>query len=141
MSLKLPYKKFPDGKGGFTFHAILHVNIALPEKNAPRSKRVEAIIDSGASRCIFHASLGRAIGLQIDKGEVEETRGVSGEVNKAYLHNIHLYAPGGIIPIRAAFSERLPVACILGMIGFFEHFKVTFDPTGQRVEIERIFQA
>ena len=53
---------------------MLNVNIALPSKNAPpRTKRFEAVIDSGASRCIFHASIGRFIGLEIEEGTVEET--------------------------------------------------------------------
>ena len=73
VSLKLPYKKVPDGKGGFGYYAVVPVNIALPTTNAPRSKRFEGIIDSGASRCVFHAQIGRAIGLDIKKGEVETT--------------------------------------------------------------------
>ena len=89
VSLKLPYRKIPDGKGSFGFYAALAVNIALLEKNAPRSKRFEAIIDSGASRCIFHADIGRAIGLDISEGAVETTLGVAGPTN-TYLHDVCL---------------------------------------------------
>jgi hypothetical protein len=119
---------------------MLNVNIARPTKNAPRTKRFEAVIDSGASRCVFHGSIGRFIGLDIEKGTVEETLGVNG-VSRMYLHDIVLYAPGGIINCRAGFSEDLPIAGLLGMNGFFDHFKVSFDPTAQRCELERIFLA
>jgi hypothetical protein len=118
----------------------LNVNIALPAHNAPRTKRFEAVIDSGASRCIFHASIGISIGLEIEKGVVEETLGISG-ISRTYLHDISLYAPGGILNIRAGFSEDLPIAGLLGMNGFFDHFRVVFDPTGQRCELERLFLA
>ncbi len=140
MILKLPYKTFPLPGGGVSTTAVLNVNIALPAENAPRTKRFEAIIDSGASRCMFHASIGRFIGLDIEKGEVEDTAGITGDA-RTYLHDIPLYIPGGPLVIRAAFSEELPTAGLLGMNGFFEHFRVTFDPTGKRCELERIYQA
>jgi hypothetical protein len=119
---------------------MLNVSIALPAQNAPRTKRFEAVIDSGATRCIFHASLGRFIGLDIQNGTIEDTLGVAG-VSRTYLHDILLYAPGGVIKVRAGFSDDLPIAGLLGMNGFFDHFKVTFDPTTQRCEIERLFLA
>jgi hypothetical protein len=142
VSLRFPYKKYPskDGKS-FDLFAVLNVYIALPYKNAPRSKKIEAIIDSGACHTTFHSSIGKGIGLDINKGEAEETYGIDGKATTCYLHDISLYAPGGIIQIRAAFSDNLPVAGILGMRGFFEHFKVTFDPTAEHCEIERIFRA
>jgi len=115
VTLKIPYKKFPLHGGGVTYSAILSVNIALPAKNAPRTKRFEAVIDSGASRCIFHASIGRFIGLEIERGPVEETLGISG-VSRTCLHDISLYAPGGIVNIRAGFSEDLPIAGLLGIL-------------------------
>ena len=139
MSLKLPYPD-PQAPGGFYYAASVPVNIARPAKNSPRSKRFEAIIDSGATSCIFHAALGRAIGLEIEKGEPTQTQGITGPVN-LYLHDISLYVPGGVVATRAGFSEDLPIAGLLGMLGFFEHFfKVTFDPTALRVEIERLYR-
>jgi hypothetical protein len=138
VSLKVPYQKVPDGKGGFGYYASVPVNIALPTKNAPRSKRFEAIVDSGASRCVFHAQIGAALGLDITSGEVETTLGIAGPT-PTYLHDISLYAPGGIIAIRAAFSFDLPVPGVLGMIGFFSNFTITFDPVGLRCELERIY--
>ena len=140
MSLKLPYKKFPLHGGGFSYSATLNVNIALPAKNAPRTKRFEAVIDSGASRCLFHGSIGRFIGLDIEKGPVEDTLGIAGS-SKTHLHEISLYLPGGIVNVTAGFSDDLPIAGLLGMNGFFDHFKVVFDPTAQRCEIERMFLA
>lgn len=141
MSLKLPYKKFPDGKGGFDLFAVVPVNIARPELRSPRSTRFEAVIDSGACRCIFHSSIGAAIGLDIENGQEDATIGVSGVPTQSWLHDISLYAPGGVIPIQAAFVHDLPVAGVLGMNGFFDHFRITFDATAQRCELERLYKA
>ena len=139
MSLKPPYRKTPDGKGSFGYYAALPVNIALPTKNAPRSKRFEAIIDSGASRCIFHADIGRAIGLDISKGVVETTLGVAGPTN-TYLHDVCLYVPGGIVTVRAGFSDDLPLAGLLGMQGFFDAFRITFDPVLLHCQLDRVYK-
>ncbi|HYU45036.1 MAG TPA: hypothetical protein VEK84_02525 [Terriglobales bacterium] len=142
MSLKLPYQKYPDPKApaGFYYAASVPVNIALPAKNSPRSKRFDAIIDSGASSCIFHAAIGRAIGLEVEEGELTLTQGVAGPC-KLYLHDISLYIPGGPVLTRAGFSDDLPIAGLVGMLGFFEHFRITFDPTALRVDLERLYHA
>jgi hypothetical protein len=124
--------------------AVLQVQIANPAKHSPPTKRFEAVIDSGASECIFHSSVGRGIGLDIEKGEKGQTTGISGQPNTVYTHRISLYVPGGhVLKIRASFSEELPVAGILGIIGFFENFKITFDPTSTPpgFELERIYKA
>lgn len=141
MTLKLLYKKYPDSTtGGFFYVAALPINIALPHKNAPRTKRFEAIIDSGATVCQFQSPIGRFLGLEIEKGEPKQIMGVAGPT-KMYMHEIALYIPGGIVTAKAGFSDELPVPGLLGMSGFFEHFKVLFDPTALRVELERIYKA
>lgn len=130
--------KFPDARGEFGYFAAIPVNIALPAKNSPRSKRFEAIIDSGATRCVFHAQ--KAIGLDVTRGTPETTNGIAGPTT-VYLHDISLYAPGGIIALCAAFSLDLPIAGLLGMRGFFDNFKITFDPIALHCELERLYMA
>ncbi len=121
--------------------AVLNVQIARAERNAPRSKRFEAAIDSGAGRCIFHSDIGKAIGLDVEKGQSQETVGVTGKPSKLYVHDISLYVPGGAIAIRAGFTDSLPIAGLLGMTGFFDHFRISFNPAAKQCELERIFQA
>ena len=99
-------------------------------------------MDTGASKCIFHSSIGRGIGFEIEKGEEDQTVGISGRPTTIFLHDVSLYIPGGhVFKIRAGFTEELPMAGILGRKGFFEHFKVLFDPSGNTpgFEIDRIY--
>jgi hypothetical protein len=133
-----PFKSFPGAPTSYPYAPVLNVQIARPETNAPRSKRFEAIIDSGSSRCVFHGSIGEGIGLDVRSGSAASAVGITGKQSQNYLHDILLYVPGGAIKIRAAFSEELPVAGILGMDGFFQHFRVVFDPIRYQCEIERI---
>jgi len=124
--------------------AVLQVQIANPAKHSPPTKKFEAIIDSGASECIFHCSIGRGIGLNIEKGEESQTTGISGQPVTVYMHPVSLYLPGAhVLKIKASFSEDIPIAGLLGISGFFENFKITFDPSSNPpgFEMERIYRA
>jgi hypothetical protein len=77
------------------------------------------------------------------KGEPDETVGVSGVPTKIYRHNVSLHVLGNIFKIRAGFTDQLPLAGLLGRVGFFEHFKITFDPSSNPpgFDLERIYRA
>ena len=137
-SVKVPYKKYPS-PSGFSYRAVLDVYISLPSKNSIRSKKLEAVIDSGAND--FHAQVGEKVGFDVKSGKSTETYGVDGKASTIYFYDLYLFAPGGIIQINGAFSYDLPVIAILGMSGFFDHFKITFDPTSRRFELELVYQA
>jgi hypothetical protein len=138
--VRIPYRTFPDPHGGYLYSVSLDVSISLPHPGSPRTRRFEAIIDSGASRCVFHSDIGRFIGLDVPSGIRETAQGIGG-LTDTYLHDIHLYIPGGPVLIKASFKENLPVAALLGMNGFFEHFRVTFDPAVLLCDIERFENA
>jgi hypothetical protein len=142
--MRFPFKNYPLPKGEMSWWAVLRVQIANPAKHSPPTKTFEAIIDSGASECIFHSSIGKGIGLSIERGEQSQTQGVSGQLTTVYMHRVSLYVPGGhVLQIKASFSDEIPVAGILGISGFFENFKITFDPssTPPGFELERIYRA
>lgn len=113
--------------------------MALPISNAPRTKRFEAIIDSGATRCLFHADFASAIGLTLRSGTPEVTNGIGGP-ETVWLHDIALHIPGGPVNVRAAFKENLPIGGLLGMSGFFEHFNIRFDSNLRQCELERVYR-
>jgi hypothetical protein len=102
--------KYPTNKGTDDWWAVLPVQLSNPAKHSPPCRKFEAIIDSGASICIFHSDLGPGIGLRIDKGEQDETIGISGNKTKIYLHNVSHIPGGHMFKIRAGFTNELPVA-------------------------------
>lgn len=119
---------------------MLNVQLAKNQPQAPRTKRFEAVIDSGASRCIFHTDIATYLGIDWAHCPIEVTNGIGGQEN-TYLSDVQLYIPGGFVVIKAGFKEKLPIAGLLGMSGFFEHFNVTFDAAGHFCQLERIYQA
>ncbi|HKV92386.1 MAG TPA: retropepsin-like aspartic protease [Candidatus Angelobacter sp.] len=142
MRTKIAYKASPDSfgpSGSYIYTVILNVQIALPLPNAPRTKRFEAIVDSGATRCLFDADVATHLGLDFKSGEIEVTQGIGGN-ETVYLHPITLHIPGGPVTTKVGFKEKLPVAGLLGMKGFFEFFQISFDPDAKICEIERIYR-
>ncbi len=139
--LQIAYKKFPDAfgpPGAFLYCAMLNIQVALPLSNAPRTKRFEAVIDSGATRTLLHADLAVHLGLNIMTGQIERTQGISGS-EYVYLHEVMIYLPAGSVKTKVGFKDNLPIGGLLGMNGFFEFFKVTFDPNLKACEIQRIY--
>lgn len=131
---------FPDSTGTFIYTANLQVHLSLDQPNAPRTRRLECVIDSGASRCVFDWKIAESLGIERSACVPQPITGIGGS-DTAYLHPIQLYVPGGPVLIQAAFKERLPLLGLLGMNGFFEHFRVTFDAEEKAVELTRIFRA
>jgi len=138
--VKIPYRVFPDQFGSYVYSVRLRVNVALPNPGSPRTRQFEAIIDSGASRCVFHSNIGRFLGLDIESGEKEITQGIGGP-SDTYLHDIVLYIPGGPVTIKAAFKEDLPIAALLGMNGFFQHFVITFNQSALVCDLDRLYES
>lgn len=96
-------------------------------------------MDSGASRCVFHAAYAVQLGLKLRSGTRVISVGIGGP-QEMWLHEVALYVRGGPVKILAAFQENLPVAGLLGMQGYFEHFTVTFDAAARECRIERIYR-
>ena len=142
--MKIPYKVYPassdPGYNGMSQTWMPMVPIALLVGHT-RSKRFDALIDSGAFTTYFHSGVGRSIGLNVETGEVGQLHGVvAGAIARVYYHKVRLCLAEHIITINAGFYDNLSCAGILGRHGFFEHFSVLFDPsnTPPGMEITRI---
>jgi len=100
------------------------------------------MVDSGSADCIFHSSVAAAIGIKIENGRKEIRTGIGGPQD-AWVHPIQLWFGVDMLSINAAFTKELPFAGLLGRSGFFEHYKITFDPSTvpSEMELERINRA
>lgn len=89
---------------------------------------------------MFDWSIAEFLGIAKADCVTQSTTGIGG-TEQTFLHDVQLYIPGGAVTINAAFKEDLPLPGLLGMNGFFEHFRVTFDPQAKACELVRIFRA
>jgi hypothetical protein len=96
--------------------------------NHAASKRFEAVVDTGSDYCLFNAMIGASIGIKIDSGSEGDLGGViAGPRSKVYFHNVKLVVASEIVDIKAGFCWDLSEN-LLGQVGFFDNFVVTFDP-------------
>jgi hypothetical protein len=107
------------------------------KKSAP----IESILDTGADHTIFHGQIAQAIGITLENGIRHEFAGVAvGMKAVGYFHRVKLLIAGHTIETTADFSNDIAAGGILGQVGFFDHFVVTFDwtPNPPRFEVQRI---
>lgn len=128
---KYAYKQSPlrDPKDGYDWLPIVRVQIGQGGKT---SEVVEAIIDSGSSRCYFHSDLAEDVGVtRLYSGQ----RYVAPTANRratitSYAHRVMLHLDDDSFEIMAHFSDQLPIPALLGRAGFFDKYVVVFDPRG-----------
>lgn len=85
-------------------------------------------IDSGADVTLIPLSLGKLLGLEIDKNKIEEIGGIKGNVPVIYTKAALRIGDKEILTqIAWALIEEVPP--LLGRTDIFDNFKVTFDQT------------
>src|SRR5712692_3462413 len=134
--MKFPYVEFPARDPHQPWIARPVVPIIL-ENTGNSSPILAALVDSGADRCLFHADIGRAVGLKISEGVPLKFTGIEGGIVQMYLHKVRIQLVGApsSIEVVAGFSESSGIAAILGQEGFFDAYKITFHRAKDRIEI------
>jgi len=108
--------------------------------NGTKRHQIVCLVDSGADECLFHASVGRSLGLDLQSGRYKKFDGIAGSI-EAYVHPIELQVqdvPERVM-IDAGFTESDGVHAILGQAGFFENFKICFERYRWRIEVSSRF--
>ena len=126
--LRYRYRQVPLSHGAVDRIPVLLVHVS---KGSSATASFEGIVDSGASNCLFHGDIARALGISdLRTGKRSRTGGVvSGASMDLYAHEIRLHVGADNFLLTGFFSDQLPIACLLGRNGFFDKYIVTFDPT------------
>jgi Aspartyl protease len=132
--MKFRYKKIPsdvDPKG-YTLHPVIQVSLRYKSN----SFDLRALIDSGAADCIFHRSIGEALGIDVESGTAKDYTGIARQSVVGYVHEIGLRVQGMSewVKIQAAFIDA-QVIPLLGEEGFFDSFQVVFERYRGRFEV------
>ncbi|MDP2860868.1 MAG: hypothetical protein Q8N98_04110 [bacterium] len=128
----LPTSAFPQRK--YLLRPIIPVLIGYGEKQIG----YEALLDSGADFCIFHAEIGEYLGIPVLDGKKEFFGGVTSGNAVAFVHKVNLTIGGNSYPeISIGFSfDIAPHGYgILGQEGFFNFFRVGFDLEKEEIEL------
>ena len=134
-SKKFDYRKVPDlsiPRRRWIKRPMLQVTLF----GGTRRKQVICLVDSGADVSLFHASIGRNLGIEIESGTYKEFEGIAGSL-EAYMHDVELQIQdfSERVQIVAGFTESEGVDAILGQTGFFENYRICFDRRRGKMEI------
>ena len=132
--MKIPYRKVDDETraGGFSFYPLVTAFI----RNGVNMRPVLALVDSGACDCIFAASLGEVLGIDVPSGKSHEFRGFDDKGVQGFVHKVNLQVAGfqHWIEIDAVFIDSEPPS-ILGQQGFFENYQIVFERWTRQIHI------
>ena len=138
--MRFPYRTAPSSDGSTLYYPFIPIRIG--RLHGPATRIFEALVDSGAADCMFHSSIATAIGLDVKSGLPGQRVGVGGR-SEIWVHPISVFVGAHVLQVNAAFSDTLPLAGLLGRNGFFEYFRITFDPASEPpgLELERVHKA
>lgn len=107
------------------------------EKTHKVTHGVVALVDSGADVCFCTLVIELWLGIRSRQSAVEEFIAANRTTLTAYREVIVLLACGKKYNCPFYFTKDLPreTPIILGQIGFFDHFKITFDLPRRTLDI------
>lgn len=132
--MNISYRNLPDTTRpeGFSYYPLLQVFV----RHGVNMRQVLGLVDSGSVDCVFPASLGELLGIDIRSGRPHEFHGFDLRLVRGFVHKVHLQVAGFQywITLDAVFLESEGMT-ILGQRGFFEGYQVVFERWARRFEI------
>ncbi|HET6862831.1 MAG TPA: hypothetical protein VFH91_07275 [Pyrinomonadaceae bacterium] len=133
--MNIKYRKLVDDtrSEGFSFYPLLQVFL----RNGLNMRPVLALVDSGSVDCVFPASIGEVLGVDIPSGQPYEFHGFDLRLVPGFVHKLHLQVAGFThwVEVDAVFLESEGMA-ILGQRGFFESYQIVFERWARQFEVK-----
>lgn len=132
--MKIRYTKLPDvlNPGGYSWYPMIQVCARYGNKG----RVLHALVDSGAVDCIFPASIGEVIGIDVPSGEPKTYFGLAEQAASGFVHSIQLQVTGfnHWINIDAGFIDS-NISPLLGQHGFFSNYQIIFERFRKQFEV------
>lgn len=103
-----------------------------------KSFSYSALIDSGADFCLFDTSVAASLGIELQDGVRSEAFGIGGPAQELYIHVINITVDKIRYQAKVGFIKNMTQTGygILGQVGFFDKFKVSFDYANKEIILE-----
>lgn len=126
--MEFEYKRYTLADGKTISRSVIPIPILIRNARNNEAIAYEALIDSGADRCVFPSEIGELIGIDIEAGEQHfVTEVVQGAHRVIYMHRVEI-TPGGYwasrnLHLMAGFMPDLVESGhgLLGQNGFFNN--------------------
>jgi len=140
--LSEPCSAFP--KINALYRPVIPIHIYSPDLKY--KFRHYALLDTGADYNLFHGDLLSILNMDyLDEGKREDMFGIEGRGVPTYFHDVVIEVGSWRYKTPTAFTNYGMVSTpdqitygILGQVGFFNHFKVTFDYDNEQIDIKPI---
>jgi hypothetical protein len=136
--MKAGYTKLPDRTRaeGYSYYPLLNVALKYGSLN---TCSVTALVDSGSLDCIFPASVGQVLGIDVESGTSHQFGNFNLQQTEGFVHRVFLQVTGfpHWIDVDVAFipSEVVP---ILRQRDFFDNFQIVFERWRHGFEVNTI---
>ena len=132
--MNIKYRKVDDETRpeGYWFYPFLQVFL----RHGVNMRPVLALVDSGASDCIFSASLGEVLGIDVRAGKAHNFHSFDLKETQGFVHKVNLQVTGFShwIEVDVVFIES-EVMPILGQSGFFDNYQIVFERFKRQFEV------
>jgi hypothetical protein len=133
--MNVRYRKLPDmtRPNGYSLYPLLQVFVRHDVNMRP----FLALVDSGASDCIFPASAGAVLGIDVPSGRPHKFYRLAMQEAPGFIHSIKLQVTGfnHWVDIDAGFVLGDDIMPPLGQTGFFENYQIIFERFRRQFEI------
>lgn len=120
------------------FGSLLDPTIELPVKTPRGFRLFSFIVDSGADFTMMPRSVSEQLGINLEAARELKVAGVEGTLISAWLSEIELNIGDSLLRLPCLFSSKEDTPYLLGRMGFFHRFNVTFDNRGKKIILESI---
>lgn len=131
------YRKETGRKGSTIFRPVADIEF---KSNAGEWIECHPYIDSGADVTLIPLSLGRLLGLQIEKNELEELYGLGRQGITIIFKNVEVKIGEYEFEIKIAWALSEEVVPLLGRSGIFDNFHVIFKQDQKIIELNWVLE-
>lgn len=119
------------------YKSWIRISLGYKKTHKVTPAAIVALIDSGADVCFCSKDIGLWLGIQFRNKKSTTFTAANGTTFEGIKEVVTLYVAGRSYECPFYFSDTLPhqTPVILGQLGFFDHFKITFDLENREIEI------
>lgn len=134
----IPYTLLPSKSKGSIRLPLAKVLLNYKKTHKITTVPIVALIDSGADVCFCNDMIGTWLGIKFEKIKDGIFTTANRTTFNAKPEIITLHAYNKTYECKFFFTDTLPqhTPIILGQIGFFDHFKITFDYRNNKITID-----
>jgi hypothetical protein len=119
------------------FGKAINPQITLLIKTVQGYKQMTFLIDSGAVVSALPKTMAEELGVDLARLPRITIEGFAGQKTFAYRGEMVIKLAQNEVVIPVVFSENPQASKILGRIGFFDQFNITFDANSQKIIISQ----